>query len=269
MESAGQTIDDDALRLAMKDRGLGTPATRAAIIETLVKRDYVVRIKQQLVPTALGVVLIETLPVASLASPELTGAWEARLARIARGEDSRAAFMADIARYVAETVDAIRGSAPPAAPVNAAASTGPEAGPEAATYHRSMRPSSGGHPSRRGARSPRTPRAPKLPRRTRASKPARGTRDVLDVELPCPRCQVGFLITGSRGWGCSRWRDGCRFVIWFETAGRRLSVAQLRDLVTRGKTRKARFRTQSGAEIDGRLVLDLDSDGGSARLVPG
>jgi len=269
MESAGQTIDDDALRLAMKDRGLGTPATRAAIIETLVKRDYVVRIKQQLVPTALGVVLIETLPVASLASPELTGAWEARLARIARGEDSRAAFMADIARYVAETVDAIRGSAPPAAPVNAAASTGPEAGPEAATYHRSTRPSSGGHPSRRGARSPRTPRAPKLPRRTRASKPARGTRDVLDVELPCPRCQVGFLITGARGWGCSRWRDGCRFVIWFETAGRRLSAAQLRDLVTRGKTRKARFRTQSGAEIDGRLVLDLDSDGGSARLVPG
>jgi len=89
MESTGKTIDDEALRLAMKDSGLGTPATRAAIIERLLKRDYIVRTKQQLTPTALGISLIETLPVASLASPELTGAWEARLARIARGEDSR------------------------------------------------------------------------------------------------------------------------------------------------------------------------------------
>ena len=114
MESAGKAIDDEALRLAMKDCGLGTPATRAAVIETLLKRDYIARDKQSLVPTATGIGLIEALPVASLASPELTGQWEARLARIARGEDTRAAFMADIARYVAELVDAIRGA--PAAP---------------------------------------------------------------------------------------------------------------------------------------------------------
>jgi hypothetical protein len=57
-------------------------------------------------------------------------------------------------------------------------------------------------------------------------------------------------------------------VIWFETAGRRLSAAQLRDLVTRGKTRKARFRSERGAELDGRLVLDPTANGGSARLEP-
>jgi DNA topoisomerase-3 len=72
----------------------------------------------------------------------------------------------------------------------------------------------------------------------------------------------------SCGWGCSRWRDGCRFVVWFETAGRRLTAAQLRDLVTRGKTRRARFRSDRGVELDGRLVLDPTLDGGSARLEP-
>ena len=217
MESAGKKLDTDELRAAMKDRGLGTPATRAAIIETLLAREFVTRAKQALVPTALGIGLIEALPVASLASPELTGAWEARLARVARGEDSRAAFMADIARYVAEMVDAIRGTGPAPA------------------------------------------------RSLEATAPARGT----EVALACPRCRAGSLITGSRGWGCARWREGCGFVVWFETAGRRLTAAQLRDLVTRGKTRKARFAPARGEEgVAGRLVLDPAADGGAARFEP-
>ena len=74
-------------------------------------------------------------------------------------------------------------------------------------------------------------------------------------------------MAGARGWGCSRWRDGCRFVIWFHTAGRRLTAAQLRDLVTRGKTRKARFRPDRGDTVEGRLVLDTTADGG-ARFEP-
>ncbi|TMQ04470.1 MAG: RecQ family ATP-dependent DNA helicase, partial [Deltaproteobacteria bacterium] len=120
MESAGKIIDDEALREAMKDCGLGTPATRAAIIETLLRRAYIVRDKQHLAPTAIGIGLIGALPVASLASPELTGAWEARLARIARGQETRAAFMADIERYVADLVESIRTSNPPPPPPDGA-----------------------------------------------------------------------------------------------------------------------------------------------------
>jgi DNA topoisomerase III len=71
------------------------------------------------------------------------------------------------------------------------------------------------------------------------------------------------LISGSRGWGCARWREGCRFVIWFETAGRKLSLAQLRELIVRGKTRKARF-VDDGVAVEGRLVLAEDG----ARLEP-
>ena len=374
MESAGASIDDEALRRAMKDCGLGTPATRAAIIETLLKRDYITREKQHLVPTETGLALIAALPVASLASPELTGQWEARLARIARGEESRAAFMADIARYVRELVDATRGWTPPAAPTGDAARVGPcprcgadvaarprdfactgacgfairnriagraisadlaglllekrrsqilrgfrsragrmfaaalvldEAGelrfdfgadrsgagraagpPDVERADDATHPTGsdgevsperprGGHRRRRkgapasapsrsaGARLADRPRRVSRPRATVAVEPATAAAD-----LGCPRCRAGALIAGSRGWGCSRWRDGCGFVVWFQTAGRRLSAAQLRDLVTRGKTRKARFVSGNGTEIDGRLVLDPAADGGAARFVP-
>jgi len=410
MESAGKTIDDEALRAAMKDSGLGTPATRAAIIETLLKRDYIVRTKQQLIPTALGIALIEALPVKSLASPELTGAWEARLARIARGEDSRAAFMADITRYVAEVVDTIRGSNPPAAPAvlagppigrcprcgagvierarefactgecgfamrnrvagraitsalagvllerrrsqvlrgfrskagkpfaamlvlgdggelrfdfdgegraRSADGAGPVAARNVPSHDHQPRPRRRKHPrpqpageaprdaspaprrtltrarppanqvaARMHEREPdaneaRRPTTPPEPRRAHSSderhpgaplhprqspRPQRNPPPI--TELGCPRCHQGTLLTGARGWGCSRWRDGCRFVVWFETAGRRLSAAQLRDLITRGKTRKARFVSDRGVELDGRLVLDPAAEGGSARLEP-
>jgi len=359
MESAGKVIDDEALRLAMKDCGLGTPATRASIIETLLSRGYITRAKQQLVPTDMGIGLIAALPVASLASPELTGSWEARLARIARGEDSRARFMADIATYVATMIDAIRGSTPPAAPPATPIGTCPrcraavadrgreytcacglsigkriagreitaalagvlldrgrtsvlrgfrsKAGKKFAAmlvlddegrvrfeFERSWgtsdsSPSSSGSsgsshsarsssgstsdasrssPSMSSSRSSSAKRA--ASKSARATSPQGATPAVIAVpdNLTCPRCREGRLLTGSRGWGCSRWREGCRFVVWFETAGRKVTSAQLRDLVTRGKTRKARF-SPDGAEVDGRLILDPDAVGGSARFERG
>ena len=80
--------------------------------------------------------------------------------------------------------------------------------------------------------------------------------------LACPRCFVGTLVAGKRGWGCALWREGCRFVIWFETAGRTLTEAQLRDLILKQKTRVARFAPNGGAPVEGHLVLAPDSDGG-------
>jgi DNA topoisomerase-3 len=112
MENAGKLVDDEEMRAAMKDSGLGTPATRASIIETLLKRVFVAREGKHLVPTPMGIGLIEAIPVQNLVSPELTGNWEARLARIARGQEQREAFMGDIASYVKEVVDAVRAAAP-------------------------------------------------------------------------------------------------------------------------------------------------------------
>jgi DNA topoisomerase-3 len=75
-------------------------------------------------------------------------------------------------------------------------------------------------------------------------------------------------VAGNRGWGCTRWREGCAFVIWFQIGGRRITDAELADLVSKGKTRKRTWRSGDGAAIAGRLVLDLSAtrESGAARL---
>ena len=137
--------------------------------------------------------------------------------------------MADIARYVREMTDTIRG----ARPAGTATSTAAPASP------------------------------------AKAAKPTTAQRR-RHTALPCPRCKQGTLMTGRRGWGCTRWREGCPFVVWFEIAGRRLTAAQLRDLVEKGKTRKFQWAPSGGASVvAGRLVLDLAAPpdgGGSARF---
>ncbi|WP_342645313.1 DNA topoisomerase 3 [Mucilaginibacter sp. CSA2-8R] len=98
LETAGKEIDDDELRYAMKDSGLGTPATRAAIIETLIKRDYILREKKNLVPTANGLMVFEVVKNQQIAQAELTGNWEKRLEEIRSGA-SVANFQQEIKDY--------------------------------------------------------------------------------------------------------------------------------------------------------------------------
>ncbi len=104
METAGKLVDDDELREAMKDSGIGTPATRAAIIERLIQVGYVERDGRALVVTEKGLNVIRLLGEHALTSPSLTGDWEHRLARIETGSDSREAFMSDIVKFTSETV---------------------------------------------------------------------------------------------------------------------------------------------------------------------
>jgi DNA topoisomerase-3 len=104
METAGKLVDDEELREAMKDSGIGTPATRAAIIERLIQVGYVERDGRALVVTEKGLNVIRLLGEHALTSPGLTGEWEHRLARIETGEDSREAFMGDIVKFTEGTV---------------------------------------------------------------------------------------------------------------------------------------------------------------------
>ena len=107
METAGKLVDDEALREAMKDSGIGTPATRAAIIERLIDVGYVERDGRSLVATEKGRNVIRLLGEHALTSPDLTGRWEQRLGRIERGEDSREQFMRDIAGFAKETIEVL------------------------------------------------------------------------------------------------------------------------------------------------------------------
>ncbi|MGH2761378.1 MAG: DNA topoisomerase 3 [Thermoleophilaceae bacterium] len=104
METAGKEVEDAELREAMKDSGIGTPATRASIIERLVDVGYVEREGRALMATEKGIQVIRLLNGHPLTSPELTGSWEHRLGQIEQGSDSRRAFMGDIARFTGETV---------------------------------------------------------------------------------------------------------------------------------------------------------------------
>ena len=104
MEGAGKEVEEDELREAMKDSGIGTPATRASIIERLISVAYIEREGRALIATEKGVQVIRLLGEHQLTSPGLTGDWERRLRLIERGEDSRPAFMKDISKFIADTV---------------------------------------------------------------------------------------------------------------------------------------------------------------------
>ena len=109
MERAGSELTTRELRLAMKDCGLGTPATRASIIEGLQRRGFVERQGKLLLPTSAGLQVVAALPLESLKSPELTGVWEARLAQVARGSLARTDFMAEVRTFTAQVVQEILG----------------------------------------------------------------------------------------------------------------------------------------------------------------
>jgi DNA topoisomerase III len=107
METAGKLIDDEELREAMKESGLGTPATRAETIETLIRREYIERVGKDLQATPKGIQVITMLEEHKLTSPELTGDWEHKLSDIEHGRGDRKAFMKGIADFTKETVEQI------------------------------------------------------------------------------------------------------------------------------------------------------------------
>jgi DNA topoisomerase-3 len=107
METAGKFVDDEELREAMKERGLGTPATRAETIETLIRREYIERVGKDLAPTPKGLQVITMLEEHQLTSPELTGDWEKRLGDIEHGKGDKQDFIKGIEDFTASTVRAI------------------------------------------------------------------------------------------------------------------------------------------------------------------
>jgi DNA topoisomerase-3 len=112
METAGKEMEDEEMREAMKDRGLGTPATRAGMIERLLQRGYIARDKKKLIPTERGIALIGLVGERQIASPELTGEWESRLYKIAQRQYDAERFMTEVRNYAADVVRYASGRAP-------------------------------------------------------------------------------------------------------------------------------------------------------------
>ncbi|MEW9698744.1 DNA topoisomerase 3 [Paenibacillus sp. SI8] len=235
MESAGKQIEDEELRDAMKDSGLGTPATRAATIERLKKVGYVDMQGKKIVLTQKGrtaVELIRGAGIELLTSPEMTGQWERRLNEISRGTASDEQFMHNVKKFATLIVDKVR--------VQARASK---------TSFEGETPIAQG--GKRGAT--KSTAATSSAKKTSASKPSDGTPQVV-AACPRPGCG-GSLFMGRKGYGCSHYKEGCKFVIWKESFGRSLTDTQVQALVLKGKTAKLKLVLADGAAAEGRIVL--------------
>ncbi|RJE90202.1 type IA DNA topoisomerase [Paenibacillus sp. 1011MAR3C5] len=254
MESAGKQIEDEEVRDAMKDSGLGTPATRAATIERLKNVGYVTMQGKRIMITQKGRTAIELIRAAGvelLTSPEMTGMWERRLNEIARGSASDAVFMENVKKFATMIVDKVRQQA--RADIKAFEGDEKPGKGKSARGQRSSRSASPERSSRASSNSPgASPSA--AGRSTAVKERAEAPGDGTIAACPRPGCG-GRLFMGRKGYGCSHYRSGCSFVIWKESFGRSLTDAQVRAIAEKGKTAKLKLTLADGTETQGRIVL--------------
>ncbi|TFE23382.1 type IA DNA topoisomerase [Cohnella luojiensis] len=253
MESAGKQIEDEELRDAMKDSGLGTPATRAATIERLKQVGYIDMQGKRIVITPKGRTAIELIRGAGvelLTSPEMTGHWERRLTEISRGQASADAFMGNVKKFTWQIIDKVKLQRPAAK--NAFAR--PE--PPAKEAKGKKKPTSEGESA--GSAAPKKTKAtPASAKSAPASSSAQpGTIGI----CPNPGCG-GHIFMGRKGYGCSNYKTGCGFVIWKESFDRTLTDTMVKALVEKGKTAKLKFDKADEEAFEARIVLKNPATG--------
>ena len=182
METAGKLVDDESLREVMKENGIGRPSTRAAIIETLFKRNYIKKIRKSLEPTPTGVELIGLIREDLLKSAELTGIWEKKLREIEQHKYEARQFLDELKQMVTEIVTTV------------------------------MMDNSNRRVAAAVVEEKPKKAAPKKATTTKTKKakttPAEANPDALIGQV-CPQCGKGHIIKGKTAYGCSEWRNGC------------------------------------------------------------
>ena len=188
METAGRTVDNEELRDALKENGIGRPSTRAAIIETLFRRQYIRRQRKTIVATATGVELIGIIREELLKSAELTGIWEKKLRQIEHHEYSATQFVDELKAMVNELVlDVLRDNSHRHVSV---------ADPSAA--QQVVKKLQAKADAKDAADAP-------------TEKDAKPRRRVIRAGSICPECGIGKVIKGNTAYGCSRWKEGCNW----------------------------------------------------------
>ena len=196
METAGRNVDDEELREAMKENGIGRPSTRAAIIQTLYKRGYIRQQRKSLEATPTGVALIGLIQEELLKSAELTGIWENKLRQIERRTYSAHQFVAELKQMVSELVHTVLcdntnrrlQQAPP--------------------------PSENSSPEKTSSRntSPeKTSSGKALSSSEESNSEVKAKRKIIRAGSKCPECGEGKVIKGHTAYGCSRWKEGCNW----------------------------------------------------------
>lgn len=215
METAGKLVDNDELRDALKENGIGRPSTRAAIIETLFKRNYIRKEKKNLIATPTGVELIQIIHEELLKSAELTGIWEKKLREIEKRTYNAGQFLEELKQMVSEVVmSVLSDNSNRHITIQAPA---PEKGSKASA-------------KTEAADKPKKEPKKRAPRKSAAAgkktEQASGAVAASSVEVPvqaddfvgqpCPICGKGTVIKGKTAYGCSEWKSGCTFRKPFE-----------------------------------------------------
>ena len=183
METAGKFVEDETLRMALKENGIGRPSSRASIIETLFKRHYIRRERKNLVATPTGIELIGVIREELLKSCELTGIWEKKLRDIEHQKYDAAQFVNELKEQIKQIVDDV------------------------------MRDGS----NRRVAvtteedlkKKKKSAAATGAPKKKTAGSKKIASADTIAVGMKCPLCGKGTVIRGNTQYGCSRWKEGC------------------------------------------------------------
>lgn len=215
METAGRQVEDDELRDAMKENGIGRPSTRAAVIETLFRRKYIRKVRKSLEPTSTGIQLIETIHDPLLKSVELTGQWERKLRQIEKSEYEAKKFVEEMKHMVWTLVHTVKNE-----------------------YGKSIAiEESVGDQIKKSSK-----------KKNKEEKPQ-------DGELICPVCGKSPVLKGKTAYGCSRYKEGCEFKLDFVQFQKKLTDKQLQGLIRFGKTRSIKGFVFEDQKTAGKLVL--------------
>lgn len=198
METAGKFVEDETLRAALKENGIGRPSSRAGIIETLFKRHYIRRERKNLVATATGIELIDIIHEELLKSCELTGIWEKRLRDIEHKKDDAADFINGLKQQVTEIVnDVLRDN----------------------TNRRVTILTDEDLKKKKKTTKKKTTTAKadtKKPDAPQPTPPDSTSADDSIIGTTCPVCGKGTIIKGKTAYGCSNWRNGCTYRVDFD-----------------------------------------------------
>ena len=207
METAGKFVDDETLRAALKENGIGRPSSRAGIIETLFKRHYIRRERKNLIATATGIELIDIIHEELLKSCELTGIWEKKLRDIEHKKYEAADFINELKQQVTEIVyDVLRDNS------NRRVTITTDEDLKKAKKKKTAAP------KKAAAKSAATSSTASTKNAAASPQPATSEPSADDsiIGTTCPVCGKGTIIKGKTAYGCSNWKNGCTYRIAFK-----------------------------------------------------
>ena len=207
METAGKFVDDETLRAALKENGIGRPSSRAGIIETLFKRHYIRRERKNLIATATGIELIDIIHEELLKSCELTGIWEKKLRDIEHKKYEAADFINELKQQVTEIVyDVLRDNS------NRRVTITTDEDLKKAKKKKTAAP------KKAAAKSAATSSTASTKNAAASPQPATSEQSADDsiIGTTCPVCGNGTIIKGKTAYGCSNWKNGCTYRVAFK-----------------------------------------------------